>query len=566
MLRAFACIASVALLSGAAIGQSVGTQVNPRLSFEIAVVHVSAHSTNPNMRGGLLRGGRYELRTANMVDLIRTAYSIDADKVLGGPSWLESDRFDVIAKTQASTSLDTAKLMLQTLLADRFKLVDNNETKSLPSFALTVGKGKPKLKETDGSGETGCKPTIQGLQAPPGGPDAGGPAAAPTILYTCHNMTMAAFAEGMRSMALAQPGVGNNPVLDQTGLTGSWDFTFKYTIPIRVLPGMAAAPETITFFDALDKQLGLKLDPVKVPVPVIVVDSVNQKPTDNLPGVTSSLPVLPVEFEVADIRPSDPEFKGMRLQIQPGGRVNIGGMTLKFLIQQAWSITDDSIVGAPKWMDTDRFDIVAKAPATGPETGPSSGPAPGSAVDLDSIWLMLRALLAERFKLATHTEDRPTNAYTLVAAKPKLKKADPSNRTGCIEGPQPGEKDPRDANPAISRLITCRNMTMTQFADELQRRAGGYIHNPVLDATGIEGAWDFALSFSAAGIVQGGGGGGRGGEVVQPPNAAPGASDPSGGLSLFDAITKQLGLKLEMQKRSLPVLVIDHVEQKPTDN
>ncbi len=247
---------------------------------------------------------------------------------------------------------------------------------------------------------------------------------------------------------------------------------------------------TITFFDAVDKQLGLNLDPVKVPAPVIVVDSANQMPTDNLPGVTTSPTVLPVEFEVADIRPSDPDFKGMRLQIQPGGRVNIGGMTLKFLIQQAWSITHDSIVGAPKWMDTDRFDIIATAPATGPETGPA-GPAPASAVDIDSIWLMLRAL-ADRCKLATHTEDRPTNAYALVAAKPKLKKADPSNRTGCIEGPEPGEKVPRNANSAISRLITCRNMTMAQFADELQRRAGGYIHNPVLDSTGIEGAWLFA--------------------------------------------------------------------------
>ena len=83
---------------------------------------------------------------------------------------------------------------------------------------------------------------------------------------------------------------------------------------------------------------------------------------------------------------------------------------------------------------------------------------------------------------------------------------------------------------------------------------------PVLDATGLEGGWDFTFYFSAIGQLQGGGDR-RGGE-----GATEGASDPTGALSLLDALPKQLGLKLEMQKRPLPVLVIDHIEQKPTDN
>jgi uncharacterized protein (TIGR03435 family) len=89
------------------------------------------------------------------------------------------------------------------------------------------------------------------------------------------------------------------------------------------------------------------------------------------------------------------------------------------------------------------------------------------------------------------------------------------------------------------------------------------VRTEVVDATGLEGGWDFTLSFSGAGQLQGGGKGGDG-----PPGAAsdPGASDPSGGLSLMDAVQKQLGLKLETQKRPTPVVVIDHVEQKPTDN
>ena len=86
-----------------------------------------------------------------------------------------------------------------------------------------------------------------------------------------------------------------------TGLAGVWDFHIKWTGRGLLT---SAGSDGITLFDALDKQLGLKLDLQKAPIPVIVVDSVNEKPTDNLPGVSAKLPPLPMEFEVADIKPS----------------------------------------------------------------------------------------------------------------------------------------------------------------------------------------------------------------------------------------------------------------------
>src|ERR1039458_9387508 len=114
-----------------------------------------------------------------------------------------------------------------------------------------------------------------------------------------------------------------------------------------------------------------------------------------------------------------------------GGRLDVKGITLKNLIAIAWNITsDDLLAGAPKWLDTDKFDIVAKGPATGPPSGPNAGPP----VDIDSLRLMVRAMLVDRFKLATHTEDRPVSLYALVVAKSKLKKADESNRAGCKMG------------------------------------------------------------------------------------------------------------------------------------
>ena len=103
---------------------------------------------------------------------------------------------------------------------------------------------------------------------------------------------------------------------------------------------------------------------------------------------------------------------------------------------------------------------------------------------------------------------------------------------------------------------------MAQFVEQLPSIAPIYIWYPILDATGIDGAWDFTLTFSA--VNPNLGGGGRGGGL--PLAGAGGPSDPNGAISLFNAIDKQLGLKLEMHRRLEPVFVIDHIEEKPTDN
>ena len=208
-MRAFALLVLIGLLLRTAFGQLAPTVSTP--TFETADVHASAHTTNPNpfMTGGILRGGRYDLRRATMVDLIRIAYGVDADLVLGGPSWLETDRFDVVAKVPPETSPETIKLMLQALLADRFKLVLHNDTKPMPAFVLTLGKGKPKLKEADGSGNTGCQPQQQKSE----------PGAISYAMISCHNLTMELFARNLRFMAGVYM---TNPVVDSTGLKGSW--------------------------------------------------------------------------------------------------------------------------------------------------------------------------------------------------------------------------------------------------------------------------------------------------------------------------------------------------------
>jgi uncharacterized protein (TIGR03435 family) len=525
-------IAAAFLLSVAAFGQ-------------IADIHVSAKSTNPFPRTGPVRGGRYEIKTASMVDLIRIAYGFPADKILGGPSWLEMDRFDVIAKVPPDSTPDTQKLILQSLLEDRFKLVVHKDTKPLPTYALTAGKTLH-LKKAEGSEDPGCRaqstngPVSMTMMMPNGngqpaelriGPDM-------TIPFQCRNMTMAAFARGLRGMTGAGIYIGPNDVLDQTGLEGNWNFDIKWSM--QSYPGGATPSEHITVGDAIDKQLGLKLEQRQVPVPVIVVDSVNRRPTENPPGVAEAFPVVPAptEFEVADVKPTDPTVRGGRFQVQPGGHLNVQGLPIRVLVSRAFnSFNNDEIVGLPGWANTERFNINAKAPATSGQ------------MDMESMAPLLRALLVDRFKMTYHTEDRQVSAYSLVSVKPKMKKADSATRSSC-----------KADYSALGETLNCHNITMAGFVEQLWNTGPGMSWT-VLDATGIEGGWDFTLTFDPNAAF-------RMNRPVEAPaaNGVPMASDPSGTITVFEAVEKQLGLKLEMRKRSMPVIVIDHIEQKPTDN
>ena len=510
----------IALLASAAFGQN---------AFESADVHASAPATNPQFRGGALRGGRFEIRTATMVELISFAYDMESDKVLAGPNWLDWGRFDVAAKAPPVTTHENLILMLQKLLAERFQLVVHKETKPMPAFVLTTGKGKPKMKEASGSGEPGC----QGVPQKPE------PGTVPYVTISCHNVTMPAFID-----VLGGYGGGtyfSDPVVDQTGLSGAWDFDLKWTARNRLAQ---AGSDGISLFDAVDKQLGLKLEAKKAPQAVLIVDSVNEKPTPNEPGVITKIPPAPPnQFEVATIKPSAPDATGRNGSIR-NGRLNLQNFTLRQMIQVAWDLgnNEDMVAGVPKSADSAHYDVVAKVAA--------SGNVNAQDIDDDSLRLMLQGLLEERFGLKTHREDRPVSAYTMTAGKQtKLQKADPQNRTSCKSG--------AGTNAMLNRLITCQNMSMTQFAVMLQEMANGYVRAPVKDATGIEGNFDFSVNFSGVGLLPG---------AQFDPNATSGATDPNGSLTLPEALQKQLGLKLEMGKRPLPVLVIDHVEDKPTEN
>ena len=163
--------------------------------------------------------------------------------------------------------------------------------------------------------------------------------------------------------------------------------------------------------------------------------------------------------------------------------------------------------------------------------------------------------------MQAHIEERLITAYNLVVVRPKLKMADPSGRTRCARGPGPDGKDPSIANPALDRLVNCQNMTMAQFGEALRGWEFGYFFSPVHDATGLMGSWDFTLSFTSIDLFQAGLALG-----TSPTSDQATTSELSGTLSLFDAIQRELGLKLVRGKRMGPVLVIDYIEEQPTPN
>ena len=559
-MRTVAGTVLFAALAGVVFGQSTPSATAPAgaaakgpasaaatapVEFEIADIHASRPRRFPYFEGAFHQDGRYIVPQATLADLITTAYGLkDSSYVHGGPSWLEWDRWDVIGKVPPGTTEATAKQMLQSLLAQRFSLVVHTGGAPMPAYVLTAPKGKAKLKESEGTDDPSCE-----SQPPPANQAAG---AIPQILYTCRNETMEKFAEDVHMMA---GGYLTNPVVDSTGLKGAYDFDLKWTG--RGLLARAGA-DGISIFDAVDRELGLKLTLETAPRPVLIVDSVNEAPTPNSPDLAKRMPPLPPpQFDVATIKPSAPDEK-------PGGRiagdeVNIHAWPLKSMIALAWDLNpNDELVGAPKWVDSDKIDLEAKVVTDKLiEGGTGQGRPP---VAIDDLREMLKSLLIDRFEIKAHMEDRPEDAYTLVSVNPKMTKADPTERTQCKEGPGPDGKDPRPTHPVLNMLVTCQNVSMAQAAKLFPTFAAWYIRNPIVDKTGLKGGWDFTLSWSSGDLMPGI-------EGQSSPTSQTGtASDPNGALSFYDAVSKELGLKLVKEKRPEQVLFFDHIDEQATPN
>jgi bla regulator protein BlaR1 len=220
-------------------------------SFEVATVkanHSGSMAVNLRQRpgGGLLS------TNASLHMMIQNAYNLRPFQVVGGPSWLNVDRFDINAKATGATP-EQVRLMLQRLLAERFKLAVHRETRELPLYSLVVAKGGPKL-----SASKVDTTEINGNPADDG-----------TTEVKFQKVPMSMLARTLARMLQHQ-------VSDGTGLTGEYDFTLRW------VPDQLGAEEPgPSVFTALQEQLGLKLESHKGPVEVLVIDHVERTPIEN---------------------------------------------------------------------------------------------------------------------------------------------------------------------------------------------------------------------------------------------------------------------------------------------
>lgn len=237
----------------------MAAEANP--VFEVATIKPS--KPDEQGKGFMVRGRRFSTFNTNLGDLMTFSYGLHPRQIVGGPPWLESDKYDISAEPDGEGQPNDKqwKMMMQKLIADRFKLTFHHDQKELSVYALVVGKNGPKLTKSEGDPNGLPALFFRGLGNLP-----------------ARNATMGDFG------GLMQEAVLDRPVVDQTGLKGRFDFTLKWTpdesqfagMGMRVPPPSDAADAPPGLFTAIQEQLGLKLDSTKAPVLVLVIDHVEK--------------------------------------------------------------------------------------------------------------------------------------------------------------------------------------------------------------------------------------------------------------------------------------------------
>jgi uncharacterized protein (TIGR03435 family) len=254
----------------------------------------------------------------------------------------------------------------------------------------------------------------------------------------------------------------------------------------------------------------------------------------NTPHADAQLQSTPPQFEVASIKLNKSADMGYTWRIGAGGRFTGENIPLKFLFTTAYHLKESQISGIPGWADTERYDIVAKG-----EGNPTQ----------DQMVAMLQGLLADRFKLRFHQVTREMLVYALVAAKNGAKLQE-SAEGSCVV-PSPGEAPVASGQPppAVCGTYFWRGgqvdgfrITMPQLIVALESQ----LDRPLIDKTGLNGAWDVHLEWT-------------------PDDRAGNGPGDDAGPSIYTALQEQLGLKLEATKGAVQVLVIDHFE-RPSEN
>ena len=242
-------------------------EANIEPNFEVATIKPD-DSGGPSMKGLTINGRNFKTVNSSLGDLIRFSYELQAKQVLNGPDWLDKDRYDIdaVPEQEGVPNPEQVRIMIRKLLSDRFKLTFHHDKRELAAYVLTIGKNGQKLKPTEMQGP------LPGFGFHPG---TGG------ITMVARNTAIKDFTGFLQVLVL------DRPVVDQTGLTGHYDFECTFTPDDSLFNGHSPFPPQAdanntapSFYDAFQQDLGLKLSPEKAPVDVIIIDHV-EKPSQN---------------------------------------------------------------------------------------------------------------------------------------------------------------------------------------------------------------------------------------------------------------------------------------------
>lgn len=242
-------------------------KVPPGLRFEVASLKLSTGNEQSSGIRPAPGGQRYEARNCTIKMMIEVAYRVKAEQIVGGPGWLDTDRFDMEAKAEKPSSVDELHVMLMNMLAERLQLKFHRERRELSIYALTVDKSGARLKphQAANGGDPWIDETLEKF---------------PHERLTATSVTMDYFAFRLSQFM-------DRPVVDLTNLPGGYDFNLEFTRDLP--PGFPVGakingvePDTSgpTVFAALRNQLGLELKAQKGLADVIVVEHA-EKPTEN---------------------------------------------------------------------------------------------------------------------------------------------------------------------------------------------------------------------------------------------------------------------------------------------
>ena len=257
-----AATGTLAAIASAAPVQAQAPTATAAPEFEAASIK-PVQTPNPNRTRDKEEGRRFSAYSVTLRDLIMMSYTVDAREIAGGPAWMATDEYDIEAVAGEGVQVnDQLQAMLQKLLADRFQLTLHREQRTLSVYALTVAKGGSTLKAAE----------------------AGGRGASCEHLGVC-NFRSEPLSHFVRWLAFA---VLDRPVVDKTGITGTFDFSLRWTpdesqfsaLGLRAPAAGDNANAPPPLFEAIEEQLGLKLEPEKIPAEVLVIDKV-ERPTPN---------------------------------------------------------------------------------------------------------------------------------------------------------------------------------------------------------------------------------------------------------------------------------------------